>query len=242
MCLTLFTFVLNCAWTATNQTTINTSQTIILQDGQIVPNTNRTIVPSNTEFILNYNIDISILPEKDSIIDCEIAFPQNLNVKLLSCSPIQMLTVDKKEEPAFATYESKLFKYYEFLIPSNSRWCNIQFAVKIPEGYSKSIPIDFNYEILKKTFLMKYGGMKIGIASGIASTLALVPGAGAAVGAIAGVMTKDSNPIANSTTRINSEADIPNKTNQDIFQKMKNQFKVEQIHNSSAHFSMHVNK
>lgn len=239
----MFILVLSCAWTATNQTTINTSQTIILPNGQTVPNTNRTIVPSNTEFILNYNIDISTLPEKDSIIDCEIVFPQNLNVKLLSCSPIQMLTVDKKEEPAFATYESKLFKYYEFFIPSNSRWCNIQFAVKIPEGYSKAIPIDFNYEILKKTFIMKYGGMKIGIASGVASTLFLVnPITSAIVGTTAGVMTKDSNPIANSTTRINSEADIPNKANQDIFQKMKNQFKVEQIDNSSAHFSLHVNK
>ena len=34
---------------------------------------------------------------------------------------------------------------------------------------------------------------------------------------------------------------VKNKINQDIFQKMKNQFKSEQIDNSSAHFSLQVN-
>ena len=241
-CLILMIIIVTSSWAATKQIiSIGTTQTIIDSNGNIIANAIPQSVPVNTEFILNYTIAMNKLPEEDSYVDCEITFPRNIKVELLSCSPVQMLTIDKKEEPAISIFESKLFKYYEFLIPNNSIGCDISFVVSVPEAYSKPIAVDFDYKILEKTFLMKWGGKKLGIATGVTSAILLSsPITGTIIGAVTGLKTKDSTTLADSTTRITSESNIPYNSNNDIFLEMKKKFKTERLTNSFAHFSLYT--
>ena len=230
----------------TNQPNIKTTQNIINFDDHFDIDTIPPTVPTNTEFILSYKIEMDTIPEKNSIVDCEISFPKDVNINLISCWPIQMLNYKKNEIPAFATYESSDSKKYEFLIANNSKECIIQFSVTIPNNYSKTVPIDLDYIFLEETLMTKikinkYNIAKSVIAKNIAtSTLLLGPVAGPAVGTAVLLNSYESTPITDYTTRITTEEAISKKDNQDLLKEMKEIFRTKRMDNSSAQFSLQI--
>jgi len=130
-----------------------------------------------------------------------IKFPKDLKVEFLSCEGIQAIELKESDTvPAFAIYNDKderdnEYKYCEFLIPQKNGGIGfIEFQLNISENFrGKDIPIEFNFEHLRKPFLLRYG-TAIGIAAGIATgvvvgILTFNPATGAAAGTAAGGAT-----------------------------------------------------
>lgn len=145
---------------------------------------------------LKYTFTVDAKDDEHAVIDCIVKFPNYVDVEFLACEGVQGISLkDDGTVAGLSIYTDGSYKCCEFLIPQkNNGEGSVEFQVDILDNFvGRDIPVEFNFEHLKKPLLKRYG-TAVGIATGIAAGIVIGvvtfnPAVGTAAGAAAGTAT-----------------------------------------------------